>query len=86
MYSLTALYPVVMVTCVQQQRKIFSVSLNNNICLLFSDPNKCTEIMQSLVKLSVQQSGQKIDIDPMSGAERRSVRYTQTFTIALRGT
>lgn len=35
-----------------------------------SDPNKSTELMQRLVNLSTKQSGQKLDIDPMSGADR----------------
>lgn len=37
------------------------------------DPKRSKELMQSLVTLSTKESGQKLDIDPMSGADR-SVR------------
>ena len=43
-------------------------------CFFVSDPNKSAELMQRLVGLSAKQSGQKMDIDPMSGADRATSR------------
>ena len=43
-------------------------------CFFVSDPNKSADLMQRLVGLSAKQSGQKMDIDPMSGADRATSR------------
>ena len=59
-----------------------SVCVNSFIMctlLLFLDPNKVSEIMQSLVSLSAKQSGKNLDTDPMSGADRSIRRSVSAF-------